>query len=62
MDEVRTVQPLMAHRRNDLYELLFNEHVKLNDSDSPLMFGPNPIPISTVFCRTGLSFAFGINI
>jgi len=53
--EIRTYQPVIPHRRSDLYSLIFNEQIPNNET---LLFGSNPITKEIIFYRSGYSFAF----
>ncbi|KAI6187119.1 hypothetical protein M3Y98_00207700 [Aphelenchoides besseyi] len=53
--EVRTNQPVFAHRRSDLYSINYSTQRTKNES---LKFENNEIPATTIFYRTALSFAF----
>ncbi|VDM62602.1 unnamed protein product [Angiostrongylus costaricensis] len=54
VDELRSMQPVFAHRRADLYTLHVNEF----DAETPLKFGEFPISNDTIFYRSAHSFAF----
>uniref|UniRef100_A0A0K0DJ02 CN hydrolase domain-containing protein n=1 Tax=Angiostrongylus cantonensis TaxID=6313 RepID=A0A0K0DJ02_ANGCA len=54
VDELRSMQPVFAHRRADLYTLHVNEF----DVETPLKFGEFPISNDTIFYRSAYSFAF----
>jgi hypothetical protein len=58
VEEVRALQPLEAHRRRDLYSLVYQTPLP-TDHDSVLLFGPNPIPAAHIFYRDELTYAFG---
>uniref|UniRef100_A0A914CTR1 Nitrilase and fragile histidine triad fusion protein NitFhit n=1 Tax=Acrobeloides nanus TaxID=290746 RepID=A0A914CTR1_9BILA len=55
LDEVRALQPVLDHRRSDLYSLIANER---SESKESVQFGPNTISSDTIFYRSGKSFAF----
>ncbi|CAI5446284.1 unnamed protein product [Caenorhabditis angaria] len=54
--ELREMQPVFSHRRNDLYSLNINEF-DTNDSED-LVFSTFPIKSSTIFVKSQHSFAF----
>ncbi|KAH7731082.1 CBN-NFT-1 protein [Aphelenchoides avenae] len=54
VDEIRQTQPVMDHRRSELYSLVYNERSPCTDS---FMFGPNPVPPSVTFYRSAHSVA-----
>ncbi|KAI6214079.1 hypothetical protein M3Y94_00226300 [Aphelenchoides besseyi] len=53
--EVRTNQPVLAHRRSDLYSINYSTQ---RTNTEALKFENNEIPATTIFYRTALSFAF----
>ncbi|KAI6234624.1 hypothetical protein M3Y99_00781300 [Aphelenchoides fujianensis] len=53
--EVRENQPVIAHRRSDLYSINYATQSKNEES---LKFADKEIPASTIFFRSGRSFAF----
>ncbi|KAE9421207.1 hypothetical protein Angca_004095, partial [Angiostrongylus cantonensis] len=55
VDELRSMQPVFAHRRADLYTLHVNE---FDVEETPLKFGEFPISNDTIFYRSAYSFAF----
>ncbi|KAK6747314.1 hypothetical protein RB195_000490 [Necator americanus] len=55
VSELRSMQPVFAHRRSDLYTLHVNE---IDNDNSPMKFSEFPIDAESIFYRSGLSFAF----
>lgn len=55
VDELRQMQPVMAHRRNDLYSLHVNE---IDKGNSAMKFAAFPIEPESIFFRSAHSFAF----
>ncbi|TMS38267.1 hypothetical protein L596_005031 [Steinernema carpocapsae] len=55
LNEVRTMQPVFQHRRNDLYSFHANS---ATTPSGELNFGGHKISKDTVFYQTGLSYAF----
>ncbi|KAJ1363935.1 Nitrilase and fragile histidine triad fusion protein NitFhit [Parelaphostrongylus tenuis] len=55
VDELRSMQPVFAHRRNDLYSLHVNE---VDTEETPMKFAEFPISSDSVFYRSAYSFAF----